>query len=437
MIRRLKGRRHSLSAKLLGLFLLTAVALALVVQFGFRLGVSDRFRAAAEPHLSEYVEHLLDEIGDPPELQRARALAERLPIEIAIRGPELNWSTPAVPPESGRYDLHRHILADGREIEIGRGHGQLLIRTRIGEHSIHLAPAGLSDFEGAPWAALLTIAGVLAVLALAYHAIGRLFRPIETVRRGVARFGTGELDHRIDVRRRDELGALAASVNDMAGEIQRMLEAKRQLLLAISHELRSPLTRAKVQLELLDDNPARQDLGADLREIEDLLAELLESERLNHRHAPLQRQAVDPAELIEALIRERFAGSKIAQHLQDRGTYIALDPARVRLLIRNLLDNALRHTPKGAAAPEIYSDYRDSHWRLRVRDRGPGIPAEHLDRLTEPFYRVDPSRGRRTGGYGLGLYLCKMIAEAHGGRLEVDSEPGQGTTVEVNLPLTT
>lgn len=431
----MKGRRHSLSARLLGLFLLTAALLALVVHIGFRQGVSHRFRDLTRPHLTEYVNHLLTEIGDPPNIERARALSKRLPVSVEIRGPSVNWSSGGEVPETDKFRFHVHTLPDDREVQIGRHERRFMIRAQTGEHTVSLYPSGLEDLEGTPWAALLTIAGVLAVLVLSYHAIRRLFQPVEAIRRGVARFGAGELEHRIDIRRRDELGELAESVNEMAGEIERMLEAKRQLLLAISHELRSPLTRAKVNLELLEDAPERRDLARDLNEIEGLLAELLESERLNSRHASLHQRAVDPAVLIQEVIRENFAEKEIRSRLNHTATFISLDPVRIRLLIRNLLDNALRHTPGGASPPEIISEYRDDQWRLTIHDHGPGIPGEHLPQLTEPFYRADPARRRETGGYGLGLYLCKMIAEAHGGRLEIESKEGSGTTVKVSVPL--
>jgi signal transduction histidine kinase len=289
--------------------------------------------------------------------------------------------------------------------------------------------------DSAPLAVVLTIAGLLAVLALMYHAIRRLFRPIETIQAGVERFGEGDLEYRLDVRRRDELGALAASINTMADDIQEMLEAKRQLLLAISHELRSPLTRARVNAELLGESAPRRALLADLAEMEALLGELLESERLRGRHAVLVREAADPSALLTRLMEESFAGAGVVLDLDPPGTWLPLDPVRIRLLARNLLKNALRHTPPGAAPPVLASHCDDAHWTLSVSDHGPGIPAEHLSRLTAPFYRVDPARGRSSGGVGLGLYLSRVIAEAHGGTLNIESTSGEGTRVTVRIPV--
>jgi signal transduction histidine kinase len=112
-----------------------------------------------------------------------------------------------------------------------------------------------------------------------------------------------------------------------------------------------------------------------------------------------------------------------------------VDAARIKLLLKNLLENAVRHTPDNALPSELRLCLNERNALITVIDHGVGVDAHHLPYLTEPFYRVDPSRQRETGGYGLGLYLCKMIAEAHGGKLVIESTPGKGTTVLVKLPV--
>ncbi|MEA3411633.1 MAG: HAMP domain-containing sensor histidine kinase [Pseudomonadota bacterium] len=427
-------RRHSLSGRLLLLFLLTAVLLAIVVRTGFRYGVEGSFRDLAKPHVGEYIRHLLDEIGDPPDRERAARLAERLPLEIHFTEGE-PWSSGGEPPETGDEPAHVHTLADGTRVEVFKGHGPFVIRANLADRTVLLVPRGLETSDTAPLVVVLTLLGVLAVLTLSYHAIRRLFRPVETIRSGVARIGAGELDHRLEIRRRDELGELAGSINAMADDIREMLEAKRELLLAVSHELRSPLTRARVKAELLDPGPARGSLLGDLDELETLLGELLESERLQGRHVVLDRQAVDPTELLRELVGETFSDSDIDMRLDPPGTWLSLDPVRIRLLARNLLRNALQHTPANGPSPVLSSHVDDRQWGLVVSDQGPGVSAEHREHLTEPFYRVDPSRQRASGGVGLGLHLALSIAEAHGGALSIQSESGMGTRVLVAIPV--
>lgn len=430
----MRRRRPSLSGRLLLLFLLTALLLVTVVRTGFRYGVEGSFRELVGPHLDEYVQHLLAELGDPPTPERAAALAERLPIQIHLLGGE-RWSSVGTPPTlTPRTSLTR-TLADGTAIDLERGRDGFVVRTKRGDVTVVFVPVGFQNADIAPVAIVLTIAGVLLILVLAYHAIRWLFRPIETIRANVAKLGAGELEHRLEVHRQDELGELADSINAMADDIKAMLEAKRQLLLAVSHELRSPLTRARVNTELLNDCSARQALMTDLGELDTLLNELLESERLRGRHATLAREAVDPSELLKELVEESFGDDDIQLDLDPPGTWLPVDPVRIRLLARNLLTNAIRHTPAGSRPPSLSSHVDADRWTLAVSDTGPGIAAEQLDLLTAPFYRTDPSRQRESGGVGLGLYLSRAVAEAHSGSLEIQSSPGKGTTVLVKIPV--
>ncbi len=430
----MRKRRHSLSGRLLLGFLLTAVLLAVVARTGFRFALDHDLRDMAAPHLVEYVQYLMDELGDPPRPEAAAALAQRLPLQIHLLG-DVPWSSSGQPPVVEPRHRQTRRLPDGTPVEIARGRDGFAVRAQRSGVSVVLVPTGFEFAEHARLTIALTILGLLTVLLLAYHAIRRLFRPIEVIQAGVARIGAGELEHRVSVRRRDELGALAKSVNAMADDISRMLEAKRELLLAISHELRSPLTRARVNAELLDAAPARAAVLADLAELETLLGELLESERLSGRHIALDRQAVDSTVLLRELIAESFADTALQLDLDPEGTWLSLDPVRIRVLARNLLKNAIDHTPPDKPAPTLTSHVDADCWRLSVSDHGPGVAPEHLARLTQPFFRADPSRQRTSGGVGLGLYLARVIAEAHDGRLEVSSELGSGTRVLVELPI--
>lgn len=329
--------------------------------------------------------------------------------------------------------IERTLRYNGTEYGIAINHGLEYFWTRLGDTTLYIdIPNIRPERKGS---GLLFILVPLLVLFALYHLILRLIRPINTLIAGVRRFGKGDLDHRIRMNRRDELGELADSFNDMADDIEQMLDAKRQLLLAISHELRSPLTRAKVSLELMDDEPQRQELARDLNEMEALIEELLESERLSTRHRALNRQSYDLNALIDELLQHHFPEIGRNASLSTESIIIDVDVMRIKLLLKNLLENALRHTPDGARPPQISLERRAKMVMIIVKDFGRGIEAEHIPHLTEPFYRADASRHRETGGYGLGLYLCRVIAEAHGGGLEIESEVGKGTTVFVRLPL--
>jgi signal transduction histidine kinase len=271
--------------------------------------------------------------------------------------------------------------------------------------------------------------------------VRRLLLPLDDIRAGALRFGEGEFTQPIAVRHAhhpDELGELAGTINTMAADIQQMLDAKRSLLLAISHELRSPLTRARLNTELLPETEelqaSREALLRDLALMRDLVTDLLESERLSDRHAALHCEAVD----LNALAHEVIGslGRSVQQDLAMDLPALQLDPSRMRLLLRNLLDNALRHSPDGSQAPllRLRATERGGA-ELSVRDFGAGVPSEQLPKLAQAFFRPDAARTREDGGVGLGLYLCKLVALAHGGTFTIaNASPGLVVTVTLTPP---
>ena len=295
----------------------------------------------------------------------------------------------------------------------------LLLLVVLGGALVHADP---------PWGWLL--AGAVGLALIAHLAVRLMLRPLWLLGWGVAAFGRGDLKHRIPIRRRDEIGALAARFNRMADDIEAMLDGKRSLLLAISHELRSPITRARLNVELLDESPTRSALIQDLGLMRELIEGLLERERLDSGHTALMLQPADWAAWLNELIERRFAGQPIDIEVAPDLPIVQADRMRIQLLLGNLIDNALRHNePANGKVKLTVSRERDGV-RLSVRDFGAGVPEESLAQLGQPFFRPDSSRSRASGGVGLGLSLCKLIATAHGSSLELrNARPGLEASV--------
>ncbi|MDR3454294.1 MAG: HAMP domain-containing sensor histidine kinase [Rhodoferax sp.] len=413
--------RHSLRARLITVFLLLALAMGGVVIGGMRGMFASGWRDAGLPLITDYVDRLAAEIGTPPDIARAQALTRRLPIAIRIQGPRVNWDSD--PERTARR---------GGDMREGRASG-VLSRTLADGHRVSFSldtPNWQNAPHGIGW---LTLALLLALIVGAYSYVRRLLRPLDDIRAGAERFGGGQFDRPIPLRRKDELGDLARRINTMAHDIEGMLDAKRALLLALSHELRSPLTRARLNAELLPDTPdsaaERNALLRDLNQMRDLISDLLESERLASAHASLQREPVDLVALVREVVSEQAAGAALQLDLPEALPSRLLDRTRVRLLVRNLLDNALRYSFGAPQPPRISLRTEGRGVLIEVRDFGPGVDAAQLEHLTEPFYRTDSARQRATGGVGLGMYLCRLVAEAHGGTLAVrNAQPGLAVT---------
>lgn len=273
---------------------------------------------------------------------------------------------------------------------------------------------------GSAYGLLWAVPALLLVTGLAFGMIRHMVWPLHALALGAEAFRRGEFSHRVPVIHGDEIGDLAMRFNQMAADIQAMLDGKRALLLAISHELRSPLTRARLHAELVGEGASRDALLQELGQMRDLISALLESERLGSGHSALQLSDCDLA----ALARE-LAEPGLELHIEPDLPLLKLDRLRVQLCLRNLVQNALRHNDPARGAVRLSLAREGEGVRLTVRDFGPGVPPESLGQLGQPFYRPDEARTRHGGGVGLGLCLCRLVAEAHGGRLELrNAEPG-------------
>ncbi len=429
--------RHSLKWRLVTLFLLLALATTAVFLLGMQRVLQGGWQGYAKPLVADYVDKLAAEIGSPPDEARAKAIVARLPVSIRIDGPQVHYDShpgATYPPRTAHPPVRAEPVEAPREHEFG-SQGWGLTRTTADGHLIRFGLAGPLPNTRPRIFGWITLAALLLLTTLAYAFVRRMLRPLDDIGAGVARFGSGTFEPLIRVRRKDELGDLAERINRMAASLHGKLDAKRALLLAISHELRSPLTRARVNAELVEEGEHRNALLRDLGEMRDLITELLESERLASGHLALHTEAVDMAALVRELVAAQRPDAGLTLQLDERLGLVHVDPMRVRLLLRNLIDNALRHSA-GAPTPPVVSLSSDAEGQLQlsVRDFGPGVAEEHLPHLTEPFYRADSARQRATGGFGLGLYLCELVAHAHGGALRIRrAEPGLEVTAAIPI----
>jgi signal transduction histidine kinase len=445
---------HSLSARLLGIFLLTALVYGVASRHAVELVLNrDYLREMIGGHISLHTTYLIRDLGSPPDIERARAITATNPMDIRIQGPGLDWTSDADFPEAVDIEFEttestgriRELIFQSsdpnvhlEDVGFARYQGHTFAKIDIDGYRIMLASPKIATDPGpnlTPW--ILALISIL-VLAGFFLTMTWLIRPIQWIKEGADRIGQGDLDYRIPVTRSDDLGDLTRDINRMAEDVGDMLEAKQQMLLAISHELRSPLTRTKVALEFLEDEQQRQGLLDDVEEMERLISDLLESERLNTRHSKLQLADVDLVELTRGVLETEFArdSERIRFHSTDGKIPCRADETRIRLLVKNLVENALCHSPADAEPVSVTVAADPDGPTIGVADHGPGMSPEQVERATEPFYRADPARCRDTGGVGLGLYLCRRIAEAHGGILAINSAEGRGTEVALRLPKT-
>jgi signal transduction histidine kinase len=302
---------------------------------------------------------------------------------------------------------------------------------------------------------------VLLVVGVSSWLLARaLTRPLQQLSGAARAFGDGNLTARAKLARQDELGDVGREFDEMAERVTDLLRAEKELLANVSHELRTPLARIRVALDLAAEGDAEvarealRDIGGDLDELERLISDVLAAARLElttdlagrpgsaPRSAgagagipPLRRAPLEPAELVDQAA-QRFRARQPERQLEvDTDPALPLldgDAVLLRRVLDNLLENAARYSDAGE--PVRLEARGGDAVTFVVSDQGVGISAEDLPRVFRPFYRADKSRSRATGGLGLGLALVKRIVEAHGGSIELESAPGQGTRARVRLP---
>jgi signal transduction histidine kinase len=279
-------------------------------------------------------------------------------------------------------------------------------------------------------------AGVFLCYLLAYY----LTYPVRKLERAVERFGRGDLSARAGTRRRDELGRLGRTFDRMADRIQLLLDAQHRLLLDISHELRSPLARLRVAVELARSGEKREQyldrIDREAERLNSLVGGLLQVTRAEGEPDSLRREPVRLDGLLEELVADA------ALEAEARGSEVRLvgaqpvtilgDAELLRRAIENVLRNAIRYAPRGTA---VEAGLEAAHGRavVRIRDYGAGVPEEALPRIFDAFYRVETDRDRASGGAGLGLSIARRAVELHGGTIRARNA-GPGLLVEINLP---
>ncbi|HBY92400.1 MAG: ATP-binding protein [Ardenticatenaceae bacterium] len=299
----------------------------------------------------------------------------------------------------------------------------------------------------------LGITGTLLVaLVVGAWLAHRALAPVDTVTRAALRISRAEdLSQRlVNSQPPDEIGRLINAFNEMLGRLDDVFRDQQRFVADVSHELRTPLTALQGTIDLLrrgairdpqEQREALLGLQSEVARLNRLVSDLLLLARADAGREEIERR---PVELDTILLEVFLQGKLIAEASgkplklrlghEDQATVLG-DPDRLKQLFLNLVDNAIKYTPRGEVVLSLYRDEPAEVVRVVVSDSGIGIPVEALPQLFSPFYRVDRARSRELGGAGLGLAIVQWIVEAHGGQIEVESQEGAGSVFTVTLPL--
>ncbi len=305
----------------------------------------------------------------------------------------------------------------------------------------------LADFKALTLERLISRPAVMAIpllfallvsLFLSFLLAGYLSRPIKRLSMATRQLAQGNLTHRVRADlggRQDELSDLAADFDDMADRLQQLLDAQRQLLSDVSHELRSPLARIQIALDLARQKNAGSEeidrIETESQRLNELIAQLLSLnhvgvEAISERFTDVCLQDLLQDIVDEVVYEAEPAGKQISLHIAA-GAFLPADESLLGSALENVLRNALRHTPENTAVA--------GNIRIVIRDHGPGLAEDMLEKVFQAFVRADEARNRTHGGYGLGLAIARRAVQAHAGDIKADNHADGGLQVSIELPV--
>jgi signal transduction histidine kinase len=335
-------------------------------------------------------------------------------------------------PQNRRPEMYGHLALDGHE-------GMIVVRR------VETSPGA--------WPLLFTLFSGLLVVGVGAFLTARLtVRPLKALTRAASKFGAGDLGARTSLKRSDEIGEVARAFDDMASRIQALVRVEKELMANVAHELRTPLSRIRVALEIAAEGDAAEaraslsEIAVDLAELEQLVSDVLTTTSLElsgdkkaRSGLPLSLASVSARQVAEeaaSRFRARFPSRTLTTSFEAELPELEADATLLRRALDNLLENAHKYSPTAAEAVRFAASRVGERVGFQIADSGVGIAADDLARVFNPFFRAERSRTRAAGGVGLGLTLAKQIVEAHGGTLELVSSLGEGTTASVLLPVT-
>ena len=360
-----------------------------------------------------------------PSPENIDAIAHNNGVILRYRGPNLSYTTDDGLPDFDEVKIRRRQRWRG--VILARGGGRRVALHQSGEHRLMVNLQRGGPWEAAGGVILPLAAGLILLWGAFYFLQKRMLSPLSRLRDDMEAVGDGEW-RRTEINQNDEIGELATVFNQMQQRLRALLQSKERFLADASHELRSPLARLRLAAEFVDDSKLRDNMLADIHELDGLTADILEKTRLSGfagaiRKVPFGVRDIF-GEMQKKYPRVRFMGDDVA-------ATVCGDSSVLARALGNIIDNAQKFA---AAVVVVRCTQTDGNVCIVVEDDGAGVDGEDLPHLFEPFYRADKSRSRDTGGFGLGLSIAQAAVVAHGGTISANNKTPHGLSVCIILP---
>ncbi|MDH5716273.1 MAG: ATP-binding protein [Spirochaetia bacterium] len=430
--KKISGLRHSLFFKLI----IAAVLIAILINFSaiihFRLLIDKESKSLIQRNLKNYLEYIVKDLEHPPDKEKAIRISDNYGFKIRYESKNLLWQTHENMPDintikqsghfrnkdHGHYKKNMYYIIDKKE-------GSYLFMIEFDKPPPHIRRLFFSMIS------ILTL-----ILVAAYLIIRKILKPVKWLSKGVKDISSGNFNTHLPETRKDEFGNLIKSFNLMTKEVQRMITLRERLLIDVSHEMRTPLARIKIALEMMKKNSKKKRIEEDVKELETMINEILETEKFREGFSKAELKPVNFEKLIkDEADKLKPIYSKVKFNLNSiKNAEYKGNQDSLRTALKNILENAFKYANE-IKNPEVFVilGKKENKIIISIEDNGPGIYKKDMKNVFEPFYRTDKSRSRKTGGYGLGLSIAKKIIEAHKGEIILKKRKLGGTKVVVLL----
>lgn len=426
-----KRPRLGLYSRFFALFAVTTLLLAISIAMGIAIVSEDRARGFIQERNAHMYKMFTDALENPINAEELKEKVKGAKVNVQIIREGVKTST------SDDFPEVEELLSKAEkigELYVVKHRSKYYIINSEERGSVMITSPLLNLIIYPNWLVGWPWLMAICVVCISYLIVRHYLRPIAEALKSAQNISQGQFNYRIESHPKTELADLTHGLNRMAEDLRNLFDAKKDLLLAISHELRTPLARMSISAAMLENSEQAEEIKNDIKQMDRLIDQLLEGERLQHGHKVLHLSQYFIPTLIDELIDEQDIKEKLVLSADVPEAVLNIDVGRIKFLLRNLVKNAIEHSNQGAHITLSVAK-QQNNLVFEVKDNGPGIPEEALSKIFDPFYCVENTTHRDTKGTGLGLYLCRRIAQAHGGKLHVESELGRGSCFRLRLPV--
>ncbi len=427
--------KHSILAKILITTIISVIAINLILLYylGFHFRANQQFFVKSTLN---YITYVLEDIENNPTREKLEQIRNNFRLEIIIIPEFENFPQMQKPDKMmmgqrrmSRFSDRAEIFMQNQNVVVYNRHNKMFLNVKHNGTIYKITYLDPAPFLERFISSFMILISISFVMFLIFLYIKSLLKPLKDLNHGIEKIISGNLDYEVPIHKKDELGFLTASFNNMNKKIKTMLTSKEQLLFDVSHELRTPLTRIKLALALMNSTSFTESISDDVDELEIMINEILNTARGGYLDENLDLTDNNISDIVKTAIKHiKLKKNHYILNVKDDFD-ITADRKKMITVIKNIIENSIKYSNSEKFPIEINLEIIDNNKICTVSDKGTGIPEKDLEFVFEPFYRVDKARTLKKDGFGLGLHLCKKIIDLHNFRIQIESIEHEGTTV--------